>query len=315
MDRHNLPLVSVVTPAYNQGAFLRDTIESVLSQNYPRIEFLVLNDGSSDNTEAILKKYSGRIRWETHTNMGQTATINKGWRQTNGDIITWLNSDDTYLPGAVKSGVEYLLSHPETGIVFGDSLFTKSDGTPLERTRPLPSFDYFEFVAGCENPISQPSSFIRRSVIEKAGELDPSFYYFMDWDFWLRAGLHCRIDYVPELWSTYRLHAESKTVAQAIRSAPELEYMYNKYFSSPDLPSRILRIKKKAMMNMYFTSGGYFLKGDDKQSAARMSRKALAVNPAGLISPIALHKFLYCSFGESCWYKSLRGLFRNRVNG
>lgn len=310
MDQQNLPLVSVITPTYNQSSFLRDTIESVLSQDYPLIEYLVLNDGSTDNTEDILREYNGRLYWETQSNIGQTATINKGWRRSTGQILTWLNSDDTYLPGAIKSGVEYLLSHPETGIVFADSIFTDSDGTFLERTRPLPAFDYSEFVAGCENPISQPSSFIRRSVIENAGELDSAYYYFMDWDFWLRAGLHSKIDYVPEIWSTYRLHAESKTVAQAKKAAPELEYMYRKYYSRPDLPSQILKIKKKAMMNMYFTSGGYYLKGDDRISAAKMARKAIAVSSSGLLSPKAIHKFLYCSFGESGWYKSLRQVRR-----
>lgn len=305
----NLPKVSVITPAYNQGIFLRDTIESVLSQDYPNIELLVLNDGSTDNTEEILKEYTGRIRWETQKNMGQTATINKGWRNTSGEIITWLNSDDTYLPGAVKAGVEYLLAHPETGIVFADSVFTEADGTHLERTRPLPPFDYTRFVSSCENPISQPSSFIRRSVMEKAGELDPSYYYFMDWDFWLRAGLYCKIDYIPELWSTYRLHAESKTVAQSKKAAPELRYMYEKYFSRKDLPEQIKRNRKKAMMNMYFTSGGYFLQGGDKSSASKMAGKALAVNPAAVFSFRAMHKFLYCSFGGSALYKGLRGLF------
>jgi len=306
MNEDKLPLVTVITPAYNQGIFLRDTIESVLSQDYPNIELVVLNDGSTDETEQILQEYTGRIKWETQKNMGQTPTINKGWAQTNGEIITWLNSDDTYLPGAVKAGVDYLLAHPETGIVFADSMFTEADGTYLERTRPLPAFDYTKFVENCENPISQPSSFIRRTVIEKAGELDATFYYFMDWDFWLRAGLYCKIDYIPELWSTYRLHAESKTVAQSKKAAPELTYMYNKYFSRKDLPATIIAVKKKAMMNMYFTSGGYYLQGDDKASAANMARKAYAQYPAGIFSGKGLHKYLFCRFGGSDLYKTLK---------
>ena len=306
---NQLPLVTVITPAYNQGIFLRDTIESVLSQDYPNIELLVLNDGSTDDTEKILEEYTGRIKWETQKNIGQTSTINKGWRLTTGQIITWLNSDDTYLPGAVKAGVDYLIAHPETGIVFADSVFTEADGTHLERTRPVPPFEYKKFVTGCENPISQPSSFIRREVVEKAGELDPTFYYFMDWDFWLRAGLYFKIDYTPELWSTYRLHAESKTVAQAIKAAPELVYMYNKFFSRKDLPAEISDLKKKAIMNMYFTSGSYFLQGGDTKSAAKMAQKAFAQYPAGVLSAKSLHKYLYCSFGESAGYKKLRNIF------
>jgi len=305
----NLPLVTVITPAYNQGIFLRDTIESVLSQDYPNIELLVLNDGSTDDTEKILQEYTGRIKWETQKNMGQTATINKGWRQTNGEIITWLNSDDTYLPGAVKAGVDYLLAHPETGIVFADSVFTEADGTHLERTRPVPIFNYKNFVTGCENPISQPSSFIRREVLTKAGELDPTFYYFMDWDFWLRVGLYYPIVHIDGVWSTYRLHAESKTVSQSKKAAPELLYMYNKFFSREDLPADIKSLKKKAMMNMYFTSGSYYLTGEDRKSAAKMARAAIAENPSGLFSFKSIHKFLYCSFGGSSWYKGLKKIF------
>lgn len=309
MENNKLPLVTVITPAYNQGIFLRDTIESVLSQDYPNIELYVLNDGSTDETETILKEYTGRIKWETHKNMGQTPTINKGWSLTNGEIITWLNSDDTYLPGAVKAGVDYLMAHPETGVVFADTLFTEFDGKPLERSKPQPTFNYLNFIINCENPIPQPSSFIRRDVIKKAGELDAKFYYFMDWDFWLRAGLFFKIDYTPQLWSTYRFHAESKTVAQSKKAAPELKYMYDKFFSRTDLTPEILNVKKKALMNMYFTSSAYYLTGDDKKSAAAMGRKAIRQNPAGLFTGKGMHKFLYASFGGSKFYSGLKKFF------
>lgn len=313
MSNSKLPTVTVITPAYNQGIFLRDTIESVLSQDYPNIELLVLNDGSTDNTEAILKEYTGRIKWETQKNIGQTPTINKGWSMTNGEIITWLNSDDTFLPGAVKAGVDYLLAHPETGIVFADSLFTEADGSPLHTTSPAPGFTHFDFVKKCENPISQPSAFIRREIIYKAGDLDANYYYFMDWDFWLRAGLFYKIDYTPGIWSTYRLHADSKTVAQAKKAAPELEYMYKKFFSRKDLSPELRGIQKYAMMNMYFTSGGYYMKGGDRKSAAKMAAAAIKENPTGLFSIKGAHKYLYCKFGGSKFYKGLRKFFgRNK---
>jgi len=308
MENTGLPLVSVITPAYNQGKFLRDTIESVLSQDYPNIELLVLNDGSTDETENILKEYTGRIKWETQVNMGQTATINKGWRMTKGEIITWLNSDDTFLREGVRKGVEYLMAHPETSIVFSDSLFTSADGTPLQVSKPQPPFDYKNFVTICENPVPQPSSFIRREVVQKAGELDTTFYYFMDWDFWLRAGLFVKIDYVKDIWSTYRLHAESKTVSQSLKLAPELEYMYRKFFSRRDLPPGIRKLKKKAMMNMYFTTGGYYIQGQDRKNASKMGWAAFKQNPVGIFSFTNLHKFLYCSFGLSTWGKQLRKL-------
>ncbi len=309
MKNSELPLVTVITPTYNQADFLRDTIESVLSQDYPNIEYFVINDGSTDNTEEILKEYTGRIRWESHKNMGQTATINKGWRLTEGSIITWLNSDDTFLPGGVRKGVEYLMTHPETAIVFGDTLLTEADGTPLYASPPQPPFDYMRFLVNCNNTISQPSTFIRRKVIEKAGELDPKFYYFMDWDLWMKAGLYFKTDHLTDVLSTYRLHPESKTVAQALKAAPELEYMYNKFFSRTDLPDIVKNVKHKAMMNMYFMSASYYLKGGDKKTAAKLARKAFKENPGGMFSFSNLRKFIYCSFGESGLYRFLRNLF------
>lgn len=294
----NFPLVTVITPAYNQGIFLRETIESVLSQDYPNIELYVINDGSTDDTEKILQEYTGRIKWETHKNMGQTPTINKGWRLTNGEIITWLNSDDTYLPGAVRKAVDYLQKHPETGVVYGDTILTSADGTPVGKSRTFPVFDYKNFVEQCDNTIVQPSSFIRRDVVRKVGELDPKFYYFMDWDLWLRTGLYFSIDFIPEEMSTYRLHAESKTVAQSLKAAPELEYMYRKFLSREDLTPEIAGIKKKAMMNMFFRSAGYYMAGGDKKSAAKMGRAAIRANPLGLFSPANLRKVLYCHFGK-----------------
>lgn len=305
----NLPLVSVVTPTFNQAAFLRETIDSVLSQDYPSIEYQVIDDGSTDATGSVLGEYSDRVWTEHQQNRGQTPTINKGWERSSGDILTWLNSDDTFLPGAVSRAVVYFEEHPEVDIVFGDTLFTEHDGTPIERSQKREEFDYVQFVLRCENPIPQPSAFIRRSVIEDVGILDPSYYYFMDWDFWLRAGINHRISYFPELLSTYRLHAESKTVAQANKAAPELEYMYRKFFAREDLPERIRSLEKKATMNMLFTSGGYYLTGGNKKAAAQAALRAVRHCPSCFYDPAAVHKFFYCLWGSSSMYQRSRGTY------
>lgn len=307
----SLPLVSIVTPAYNQANFLRDTIESVLAQDYPRVEHQVIDDGSTDHTAQIMADYAARgVACETQTNRGQTPTINKGWERSTGDILTWLNSDDTLLPGALTKAVEYFQKHPDIGIVFGDTLFTTEDGTPIERSKPRAEFDYREFVLKCDNPIAQPSAFIRRSVVESVGPLDPSFYYFMDWDFWLRAGLRHKIAYTPELLSTYRLHSESKTVAQSTKAAPELEYMYRKFFARDDLPAEIRQIERRAKVNMYFTSGSYYLQGNNAKGAARMALRALKESPGALAEPETAHKFFYCLLGASPLYKGSRNVYQ-----
>ncbi len=306
---HSPPLISVVTPAYNQAAYLRETIESVLSQDYPHIEYQVIDDGSTDTTAEILQAYKSRIPCESQANQGQTATINKGWAQSHGAILTWLNSDDTFLPGAVRKAVGYLTARPDVGIVFGDTLFTRADGTPIERSRSRRGFAYQEFVLQCENPIPQPSAFIRRSVIEDVGPLDPYYFYFMDWDFWLRAGIRHRIVYFPELLSTYRLHPKSNTVARSAKVAPELERMYLNFFKREDLPLSIRSLMKKAMANMYFTSGGYYLSGGDRAFARRMALQAFGSYPRLLINPRMLHKFLFCLIGGNPAYARARNIY------
>jgi len=301
-------LLSVVTPAYNQAAFLRDTIESVLGQDYPQIEYRVIDDGSTDGTARLLREYDERLLWETQENRGQTATINQGWSLARGDILTWLNSDDTFLPGAVATAMNYFKRHPDIGIVFGRTLYTTEDGTPIGTSEVPRVFDYDGFVAGGENPIAQPSAFIRREVVEATGLLDARHYYFMDWDYWLRAGLHHKIASIPDVLSTYRLHAESKTVAHARKYAPDLEWMYREFFANGDLPQSLRRLERLAMANMCFTSGGYYMKGGDATAAARMALRALAWHPALIFSPSLFHKLAYCLLGQSPVYRAARHL-------
>jgi glycosyltransferase involved in cell wall biosynthesis len=303
-------LVSIVTPTFNQSNFLRETIESVLGQSYPHLEYLVFDDGSTDATPRILAAYSDRISWESQPNMGQTPTINKGWQRSRGEIVTWLNSDDTLLPGALEKVVTFFRQNPDVDIVFGDTLFTQEDGTPIESSKGRGVFDYEKFVVECENPIAQPSAFIRRRVLDNVGLLDPHYYYFMDWDFWLRSGGRHRIAYYPELLSTYRLHSESKTVAQGVKAAPELEYMYRKFFSRDDVPAKIRRLERRAMANMFFTSGGYYLRANDQTRAAQMALRALRIYPMAISEGKMIHKLAYCLLGGSAVYRQGRKMYQ-----
>jgi glycosyltransferase involved in cell wall biosynthesis len=302
------PVLSVVTPAYNQAVFLRDTIESVLAQDYPHIEYRVIDDGSTDQTAKVVSEYEGRLLWETQANRGQTPTINKGWSLARGDVLAWLNSDDTFLPGAISTAMRFLEKNPDVGIVFGRSLFTNEQGTSLATTRIVNSFDYTEFVLRCENPIPQPSAFTRREVIEDIGPLNDKHGYFMDWDYWLRAGARHRIVAIPEVLSTYRLHAESKTVSQGLKYAADLEGMYREYFAGEDVPASVRRRERLAMANMYFTSGGYYLRSGDSSAAARMGFRALKVYPETMCSPKLLRKLFYCGLGMNPVYRAGRSL-------
>ena len=120
------PTVSIVTPSFNQGRFIRETIESVLSQDYPAIEYMVIDGGSTDETVSILKSYGNRIFWISEPDSGQSDAINKGWKRATGEILTWLNSDDVYLPGAIAKAADYLQRHPNVGVVYGDAFHWKT---------------------------------------------------------------------------------------------------------------------------------------------------------------------------------------------
>lgn len=297
--------LAVITPAYNQANFLSETIDSVLAQGLD-IEHLVINDGSTDDTESVLAKFDGRVSWRTQPNVGQTPTINRGWQDLSGDVVTWLNSDDTFTPGAVAIALNYLAAHPDTDIVYGRTVYTNPAGQRLPGPPLGRPFDYVGFVRDCENPIPQPSAFIRRRVLDSIGLLDEHFYYFMDWDYWLRAGLQHRIDFIPDVLSTYRLHSESKTVAGQLRAAPELEYMYDKFFSRHDLPPDIARVRCEALANMRLATGSYRLHGDDAAAARRDALVALRQRPSLIAAPRSARRFLYVLAGGSRAYSALR---------
>jgi glycosyltransferase involved in cell wall biosynthesis len=300
--------VSIVTPAYNQASFLEETIASVLGQDYPRIEYAVIDDGSTDETPTVLERYRGRLRAVSRPNKGQTATINEGFAAASGDVLLWLNSDDTLLPGAVSAAVRHFEEHPEDGIVYGDTLFTDAAGRPLRRSRAQERFEYDRFVRRCENPIPQPSAFLRKRVVEDIGTLDPHFYYFMDWDFWLRAGLRHRIAYMPTTLSTYRLHDASKTVARQAEVAPELEYMYARFFARDDLPEPVRRLRREAMACMLLTSAGYFARGGRPEDASRAGRRALRTYPELILRPALARQLAFCLAGSTPFYSMLRAL-------
>jgi glycosyltransferase involved in cell wall biosynthesis len=299
-----VPGLAIVTPAYNQAQFLPDTIESVLGQDVP-VEYLVINDGSTDATHSVLDGFGRCLRSISRENRGQTPTINEGWTKTSAPIIGWLNSDDTLLPGAARFAVEYLDAHPEVDIVYGTTVFTDADGKVLGEPAGRP-YDRDDVLRRGLNPIPQPSAFLRRRVIEHVGPLDGSLYYFMDWDLWLRAGLHHRIVHVPKPLSTYRLHCASKTVAEERRVAPEILRVYEGYFRRTDIPPEVKAVEAEALLFAGLTSAVYLLHGGDAPGARRLTLRAMRSNPRLALNPSALRRAAYCAAGSTPPYRAIR---------
>ncbi|MCE5208779.1 MAG: glycosyltransferase [Chloroflexi bacterium] len=214
-------LVSIVTPSFNQAKFLEATILSVLEQDYPNIEYFIVDGGSTDGSLEIIKKYEQRLTgWVSEKDRGQTDAINKGFGQAKGDILAWINSDDTYEAGAVREAVEILSSDPSLGMVYGDTNFIDETGA-VRGKFPAHQTDYARLQRGYVH-IPQQAAFFRGDLWRKVGPLDPDFYFAMDYDLWVRLAREAPLLYVPRVWANFRLHGEAKTITADARCWPEM---------------------------------------------------------------------------------------------
>ena len=214
-------LVSIITPSFNQAQYLEATMHSVLNQDYAHIEYIVVDGGSTDGSVEIINKYADRLAWwVSEKDQGQTDALNKGFAHATGDILAWLNSDDTYQPGAIAEAVEYFKAHPETGLLYGNANFINSDGEVIGKF-PSRQTDYRRLRQGYVH-VSQQASFFRANLWRQVGPLDPSFYFAMDYDLWVRLAALAPVIYLPRLWANFRLHGDAKTIAGDAHCWPEM---------------------------------------------------------------------------------------------
>jgi len=221
MSDSNLPLVSIVTPSFNQAHYLESTILSVLEQDYPNIEYIIVDGGSSDGSLEIIRRYANRLAWwVSEKDNGQTDAINKGFNRMKGDILAWLNSDDTYEKNVVREAVSYLQEKPEVGLVYGGANFIDENGRIIGHF-PAAQTNYRRLRQGYVH-IPQQSAFWRADLWRKVGPLDPSFFFAMDYDLWVRLAALAPVQYLPRLWANFRLHTQGKTIAADDRCWPEM---------------------------------------------------------------------------------------------
>ncbi|OGO15933.1 MAG: hypothetical protein A2Z14_13835 [Chloroflexi bacterium RBG_16_48_8] len=221
MQNDSIPLVSIVTPSYNQAAYLEAAICSVLEQDYPRIEYIVIDGGSKDGSVEILESYSDRLAyWVSESDAGQTDAINKGFDRATGQIFAWLNSDDLYQPGAISEMEAYFQKHPEIGLVYGDADFIDDDGNWIGKF-PAARTDYHRLRQGFVH-MPQQATFFRSRLWPLVCPLDTSFYFAMDYDLWVRLAALTPIDYVKRTWAAFRLHSDAKTMVSADQCWPEM---------------------------------------------------------------------------------------------
>ena len=221
MSQNVFPKVSIVTPSFNQATFLEQTLRSVLEQDYPNLEYIVIDGGSRDGSLEIIKKYADRLAyWQSQPDQGQTDAINQGFAHASGEILAWLNSDDLLLPGAVSAAVRALQAHPEAAMVYGDALLINAEGKTIGKF-PAAQTDYRKLRRGYVH-IPQQASFFRAEFWRQVGPLDVSFYFAMDYDLWVRLAALAPLVYVPQLWAAFRLHGAGKSIAADDRCWPEM---------------------------------------------------------------------------------------------
>ncbi len=206
------PLVSIVTPSFNQAEFLAETVTSVLNQSYPRIEYIIVDGGSTDGSVENIKQYQDRIAWGvSEKERGQTDAINKGFQQATGDIFAWLNSDDRYHPQAVSEAVQFFIENPEVGLVYGDVNIINHKGKGLGQFNARET-NYKKLLRG-QVYIPQQAAFWRADLWKEVGPLDPTMFFAMDYDLWVRLAKILPIHYFAgHAWADFRIHDQSKTI-------------------------------------------------------------------------------------------------------
>jgi glycosyltransferase involved in cell wall biosynthesis len=288
------PLVSIVTPSYNQADYLEQTIQSVLAQDYPRIEYLVVDGASSDGSVEIIRRYGDRLAWwVSEPDRGQAEAINKGMQRANGEIIAWLNSDDLYLPGAVSRAVAALQADPGLGLVYGDALTIDAQGRPLH---PLVFGEWGLAELIRFRIICQPAVFMRRSILEQAGYLDPAYHMMLDHHLWVRIAQRAQIRYIgrPGRFvplAAARHHPQAKNTSQPEKFAQETLRLLAWMQAQPALQALIAQGHRQVMGGAYRLAGRYLLDSGAYARALRAYSRAFVDWPGYTLKH--WHRILY----------------------
>jgi len=272
-----LPRITIITPSYNQVAFLEQAIQSVLAQDYPSIEYIIVDGNSSDGSLQVIQKYANRLAWwVSEPDTGQAEAINKGMKHASGEYVAWLNSDDLYLPGAVASAIDVLERNPAVGMVFGDALTIDVKGVQLNR---LVFGDWgLEELMGFRI-ICQPSVFMRRDAFHQAGDLDPTYHYLLDHHLWLRIARLATVQHVSASWAAARHHPGAKNVLHAAGFGREAFRILEWMECQPDLEVLVNRRRRRIEAGAYRLNARYLLDGGQPAPALRSYFQALWRSP------------------------------------
>jgi glycosyltransferase involved in cell wall biosynthesis len=292
----SLPRISIITPSYQQAAFLEQTILSVLSQNYANLEYMLIDGGSSDGSVDVIEKYEDRLAyWVSEKDQGQADAINKGLQKATGEFIGWINSDDYYLPGTLVQVAETFQQNPQAGLIYGDVLAVDSEDRPINlmRYQNWTAADLLQF-----RMIGQSSVFFRRSTLEKSGLLERRYHYLLDHQLWLRMALHDNMIYVPNVWSAARYHAGAKNIAEAAHFGADALNILDWAAKEKDFTEIWKRNEKQAKAGAAWFNAFYFSDAGLYGQSLKNYAKVLLLSPKRFIED--WKKALYTFFA---WLK------------
>ncbi len=283
------PLVSIITPSYNQAEYLEHTMRSVLSQDYSPLEYLVVDGGSKDGSVDIIRRHADRLAWwVSEPDSGQAEAINKGLRRAKGEIVAWLNSDDLYWPGAVAGAVAALKAHPAAGLVYANATSIDGQGRPFN-DMCFRQYDFSDLMAF--NIICQPAVFMRAKVLRAAGYLQPDFHFLLDHSLWLRMARIAPIFYVPHFWAFARYHPSAKNIARAEEFGDEAFRILDWATNVPDMAAEIERHRARVLAGAHRYRARYLLDGGKGRGALAEYLRALRSHPATAL--VEWHRMLF----------------------
>lgn len=272
-----MKLVSIITPSFNQAAYLEQTIQSVLGQDYPNIEYIVIDGGSTDDSEQVIRKYMDHLAyWISEKDSGQAEAINKGFQRARGEIVAWLNSDDYYLPGVISAVVKVFEQNPDVVMVHGDMLAVDENGQTINvlKYRQLSLQDLL-----CFQIIGQPSVFFRRKVLEETGGLDTTFHFLLDHHLWIRIARAGKILHVDQTWSAARYHAGAKNRAKAAEFGRDAFRILDWAESQPGLAESVSGVGRRARASAHRVDARYLLDSGQPFAALKAWARALFIHP------------------------------------
>jgi glycosyltransferase involved in cell wall biosynthesis len=244
------PRISVVTPSLNQGKFIEETIRSVLLQGYPELEYIIIDGGSTDGSVEVIKKYEPWLTyWVSEPDRGQSHAINKGWQRACGEILAWLNSDDTYNPGAIRSAVEALRDNPAVGMVYSDMNYIDVSSNVIYRLRSQP-YQFHKLLL--DNYVTQSTVFVRREVLDAVGLLNETLHLIMDQELWLRIGRRNKVSYLSgAVLANLRIYPETTSNRLLVARYTEGLRLLDTVFADQTLPEAVRQLRRKEYGRCY----------------------------------------------------------------